>query len=222
MVIPAVKETEQTYKVYLTFDDGPSTNTEEVLDVLISYNVKATFFVIGQTGEYETSLYKRIISEGHSLALHSYSHNPEEIYSSLTNYIKDFERLIDWIFEVTQTSPKVCRMVGGSNSSYCSKSLRSQILKYFEDNGYTCYDWDIDPHDSGSYALASSSIADNIIKESKKKPDQDLVILMHDDAIRKTLADSLDITIPYFIEQGYVFDVLDVDTVLNKSSALVK
>lgn len=217
----AVEKPENIYKVYLTFDDGPSRNTEKVLDVLQSYDVKATFFVIGQTDDYELSLYERIIDEGHALGLHSYTHNTGKIYASASDYIQDFERLRNWIFKSTGIFPKFCRMVGGSNSRLCCKETRAEIICYFNDNGYACYDWDIDPLDSGSYALDSNTIAKNVINAAKKKPEQDLVILMHDDNIRKTLPAALEIIIPYFSEQGYSFDVLNYNTVLNNSRALV-
>jgi len=210
------------YKVYLTFDDGPSKNTEKTLDTLKKHEVNGTFFVIGQTGDYEVSLYRRIVDEGHSLGLHSYTHKIKKIYASAVDYIADFERLRDWIYESVGISPKFCRMVGGSHADTCSKKARSQIVEYFCSNGYTCYDWDIDPRDSCSYTLAADAIADNIISAAKKKPNQDLVILMHDDVLRKTLPGALDIIIPYFKERGYAFGVLDADTELNGSRAVVR
>jgi len=213
---------QHTYKVYLTFDDGPSKNTEKALDTLKKHNVQGTFFVIGQTGDYELSLYRRIIDEGHALGLHSYTHKTKKIYASAADYIADFERLRDWIFESTGTSPKFCRMVGGSKSSLCSTAARTQIVEYFSSNGYACYDWDIDPCDSCSYTLAADAIADNVIRAAKKKPNQDLVILMHDDVLRKTLPGALDIIIPYFKEQGYELGVLGADTELIGSRAVVK
>lgn len=209
------------YTVYLTFDDGPSGVTEKVLDVLGKYNVKATFFVIGETDYDVVSTYNRIIFEGHALGLHSNTHDPNFIYSSKDNYTKDFEDLRDLVAKSTGTYPKICRMVGGSNSSYCSKAVRKEILSYFNGNGFSCYDWDIDPHDSGAYALEANSLANNIIKAARKMPDQDLVILMHDNSIRKTLPDALEIIIPYFKDQGYSFDILSHDTILSGSTALV-
>ena len=61
-------------KVYLTFDDGPSTNTQQILDILKQYNVKATFFVIGKTDDLSKEMYKKIVEEWHTLGIHSYSH----------------------------------------------------------------------------------------------------------------------------------------------------
>lgn len=209
------------YKVYLTLDDGPSANTEKVLDILKENNIKATFFVVDQTEDYEVSLYQRIITEGHSLGLHSYTHDTKKIYESGDNYIEDFERLRDHIFAETGVSPKISRMVGGSHSKHCPEIVRVQVVDYFTDNGYACYDWDIDPLDSGAHVLPADTIAQNIIKAAEKKPNQDLVILLHDDGVRKTLPDALKIIIPYFNERNFVFDTLDSDTVLYRSNALV-
>ena len=69
-------------KVYLTFDDGPSSNTDQILDILKDYDVKATFFVVGKTDERSVKAYQRIVEEGHTLAMHSYSHRYDEIYES--------------------------------------------------------------------------------------------------------------------------------------------
>lgn len=209
------------YKVYLTLDDGPSRNTEKVLNILKENNIKATFFVVDQTNDYEISLYQRIVTEGHSLGLHSYTHDTKKIYASGDNYIEDFERLRDHIFDETGVSPKISRMVGGSHSRLCPEDVRIQVVDYFTDNGYACYDWDIDPLDSGAQVLPADTIAKNIIKAAEKKQNQDLVILLHDDGVRKTLPDALNIIIPYFIEHNYVFDTLDADTVLIHSNALV-
>ena len=218
----AIKAVNTTHcnTVYLTFDDGPSGVTEKVLEVLTNHDIKATFFIIGETNSDAASLYNRIISEGHALGLHSYTHNMGHIYSSKDNYVKDFERLRDFVAQTTGAQPKICRMVGGSYT--CPKWLRTQILDYFESQGYSCYDWDIDPKDSGAYALEPKLLANNVIKAAQKKLDQDLVVLLHDDSLRKTLPDALEIIIPYFKEQGYKFDILSQDTPLYGSRALLQ
>ena len=80
-------------KVYLTFDDGPSTGTEEILAILRQYNVKATFFVVGKEDEYSMEMYEKIVEEGHTLGMHSYSHQYSTIYQSVEDFAKDIERL---------------------------------------------------------------------------------------------------------------------------------
>ncbi len=78
-------------KVYLTFDDGPSSNTDQILDILKDYDVKATFFVVGKTDERSVKAYQRIVEEGHTLAMHSYSHKYDEIYESKEAFCKRSE-----------------------------------------------------------------------------------------------------------------------------------
>ena len=73
--------------LYLTFDDGPSARTAEVLDILKENDVKATFFVTGQTSEEAQALMRRIVDEGHTIAVHTYSHQYKKIYASVQAYL---------------------------------------------------------------------------------------------------------------------------------------
>ena len=209
--IAAMSQAEKTYAVFLTFDDGPSFNTERVLDVLREEDVPGTFFVVGVTSAKDIALYNKILDEGHSLGLHSFDHDMQGVYRNMRTFLKDFTKLDDWIYEKTGASLKIFRMVGGSHSMYCSSSVREEILSYMMDNGYACFDWDIDSRDSGHYAVPAWRIAQNVIQTAKKKPDQDLIILMHDDGLRTSVANALKTIIPYFKEQGYSFDTLRED-----------
>ena len=83
--------------VYLTFDDGPSTGTEEILTILRQYNVKATFFVVGKEDEYSMEMYEKIVEEGHTLGMHSYSHQYSTIYQSVEDFAKDI-RFVTCVF----------------------------------------------------------------------------------------------------------------------------
>ena len=202
----------QGYSVFLTFDDGPSVNTEKVLDILRREQVPATFFVIGAATEQGMALYNRILEEGHSLGLHTYTHDVNRIYRSMNGYKEDFEKIADWVLETTGSSPKICRMVGGSCTYHCPAILREEILTYLVEQGYACYDWDIDGRDSGRYAVPPRLLADHVIEAARKKPGQDLIVLLHDDAQRVTLPAALPGIIAYFRAQGYHFDALREDT----------
>ena len=79
--------------VYLTFDDGPSENTDAILDILDDYNVKATFFVVGQDTEVYGDAYRRIVDEGHSIGMHSFSHNYSKLYQSQDSFIADYNKI---------------------------------------------------------------------------------------------------------------------------------
>lgn len=104
-------------KVYLTFDDGPSSNTGRILDILAEYDVKATFFVVGKTEEKYQSLYKRIVEEGHTLAMHSFSHKYNEIYQSRESYVEDLSKLQEFLYETTGVWCRYCRFPGGSSNT---------------------------------------------------------------------------------------------------------
>lgn len=197
--------------VYLTFDDGPSANTKEVLDLLREQSVRATFFVIGNTQEKERPLYSRIVEEGHAIGIHTYSHNESQVYSSFSAFMEDFHKIEAWIYETSGQKPKICRIPGGTNTLLCPKSLKTQILTAFKNEGYACFDWDIDPLDSGAHALPADKLAAAVISEAKTRAKEDLVILMHDDSLRTTLPQALATIITYFKEQGYRFDVLRTD-----------
>ena len=103
-------------KVYLTFDDGPSKNTTQILDILDEYNIKATFFVVGKTDNYSKDIYRRIVDEGHSLGLHSYSHRYEIIYESLDNFQYDLYKLQEFLYDVTNYKANIYRFPGGSGN----------------------------------------------------------------------------------------------------------
>ena len=94
-------------KVYLTFDDGPSSNTDQILDILKDYDVKATFFVVGKTDERSVKAYQRIVEEGHTLAMHSYSHRYDEIYESKEAFARDLNSLQEYLYETTGVWPRI-------------------------------------------------------------------------------------------------------------------
>ena len=100
--------------VYLTFDDGPTpNNTPKILDILKKNNIKGTFFVIGQNPD----MYKRIVDEGHTIAIHTYSHEYKQVYASVDAFFADLYKLRDLIKEKTGVDPKVTRFTGGSSLS---------------------------------------------------------------------------------------------------------
>lgn len=209
--------TEQTepYTIYFTFDDGPSAVTEDVLNVLKQQDVKGTFFVIGSTTDKGIQLYQRIIDEGHALGLHTYSHNTPQIYDSTEAFRQDFDKLADWIMDCTNTSPSIFRFPGGSKTVHCSDKVMTDLKQSLTSEGYAIYDWNVHVNDSSAYTISQRDLVDGIINNANKKPNQDLIILLHDDGLRTTLPGALSEMIPYFKSQGYKFDVLTENTVLK-------
>ena len=109
------------YKVYLTFDDGPSMMTDDILDILAQYDVKATFFVVGKTKPELMPMYKRIVEEGHTIGMHSYSHRYQDIYESLPSFEADLDKIQELIYNETGVWSKFYRFPGGSSNKVSSK-----------------------------------------------------------------------------------------------------
>lgn len=190
--------------IYLTFDDGPGCYTESILNVLNEYNVKATFFVTNQFSSYQ-NLIKKEYENGHSIAVHTYSHNYGKIYESVDNYVDDFNQMNQIIFEQTGTYTKMFRFPGGSSNtiSRFNKGVVSDIAKTMIDKGYIYFDWNIDSTDT-KYK-DSEKIYQNVIDEIEKHDNS--VVLMHD--IKKANIESVRKIINYGLENGYTFLGLD-------------
>lgn len=177
-------------RVYLTFDDGPSTNTAAILDLLAEYEVKATFFVVGDTKEQSKELYKRIISEGHVIGIHSYSHRYQEIYASEEAFFADFYLLSDYIYDVTGVRPDICRLPGGSSNTV-SKIDMGGIVNKLNAQGVTCYDWNISGGDADGHGLSAEEIAANVLNGVDTF--QTSIVLLHDGGDKSLTVDALKI-----------------------------
>lgn len=164
-------------RVYLTFDDGPSAYTAEILDILAEYDVKATFFVVGDTDEEAKELYRRIVAEGHSIGIHSYSHRYGDIYSSEEAFFEDFYLMSDYLYDVTGVRPDICRLPGGSSNTV-SKIDMAELVNKLESQGITCYDWNISGGDADGHALSSGQIAANVLNGVGNF--QTSIVLLHD------------------------------------------
>lgn len=175
-------------RVYLTFDDGPSQNTEAILDILAEYHVKATFFVVGDTSEESKALYKRIVDEGHSIGVHSYSHKYHEIYASKEAFFEDFYLLSDYIYDVTGVRPDICRLPGGSSNTVSSIDM-AEIVNQLNAGGVTCYDWNISGGDAEGHGLSAEQIALNVI--SGVDTFQTSIVLLHDGKDKEQTVDAL-------------------------------
>ena len=125
-------------RAYLTFDDGPSDQTGEILDILKEHNVKATFFVIGRNERYYP-MYKRIVEEGHTLAIHSYSHEYSTIYASYDNFVNDVEELRKLLYDVTGVDCRYYRFPGGSSNRVTQVPV-NDLIDYLDSAGLTYFD----------------------------------------------------------------------------------
>ena len=198
-------EVEKT--VYLTFDDGPSKNTEKILDILKKYNAKATFFVIGDNlTEEKISYMKRAIEEGHMIGLHTYSHDYNKIYSSVTDFLSDYDKLRQVLLETLNYSPTIFRFPGGSYCSY-GTCIREELILEMTRRGYTYYDWNVSAEDSVG-TVTAYSINNNIFPKVYEYSSP--IILMHDSASNHLTAELLPDIIEELQANDYSFDTLEL------------
>lgn len=195
-----------TKVAFLTFDDGPSNYTEVVLDELKEQGVKATFFVVGEyMSDTRIEYLKRIIEEGHTIGLHTYSHDYKKIYASVEAFLDDYDKLNTLLYEELGFKPNIYRFPGGSNN-YLNTDVRDDIIKEMNRRGYTYYDWNISAEDSvGSPTKAS--IIKNITKDINQY--QYPVVLMHDSESNALTAEMLPEIIGEFRERGFQFDTVE-------------
>ncbi|CAM2790861.1 polysaccharide deacetylase family protein [Hathewaya histolytica] len=196
--------------VYLTFDDGPSSNTRKILDILKDEKINGTFFVKGSDTEYSKELYKRIVEDGNAIGNHTYSHNYSYIYKSKENFIKDFNKLQNIIKETTGIEPKIMRFPGGSNNTvshnYGGTGIMKEIINYFKQNNYIYYDWNVDSTDASKALQSKERIVNSVIYGSK---DIDkIIVLMHDSGGKTTTVEALPEIIKSLKERGYKFKTL--------------
>ncbi len=164
-------------KVYLTFDDGPSSNTNRILDILAEYDVKATFFVVGKEEEEYQALYKRIVDEGHTLAMHSYSHKYNEIYQSLESYSADLSKLQEFLYDTTGVWCRYCRFPGGSSNTVSRVDMH-ELIAYLDEQDMSYFDWNISSGDAMNSSISPEEIIRNCT--AKLKNYDEAIILMHD------------------------------------------
>ncbi len=181
------EDIEGTRYVYLTFDDGPSTYTDEILDILAEYDVKATFFVCGKPDSKYADVYKRIASDGHTLGMHSYSHRYSDIYSSVEAFKDDLDKLRIFLYETTGVWSEYYRFPGGSSNNV-SKVDIMEFIDYLDEANITYFDWNVSAGDDRSGADKDTIYA-NIVNNIPKF--KHCVVLMHDAADKRSTVDAL-------------------------------
>lgn len=173
-------------KVYLTFDDGPSKYTNEILDILAEYDVKATFFVLAKDGFDDE--YKRIVEEGHTLALHSYSHKYSKIYATPTLFREDVRLIQDYVKDRTRQKSVIYRFPGGSSNTLVDFD-KEELFAILREEGLSYFDWNVTSQDAGSVKLSPQKIYQNVISGVSEK--ENGIVLMHDAADKHTTVEAL-------------------------------
>ncbi|MDO4554901.1 MAG: polysaccharide deacetylase family protein [Lachnospiraceae bacterium] len=195
---------------YLTFDDGPSDNTDKILSILKEKDVKATFFVVGKTDEKSKERYCRIVEEGHSLGMHSYSHDYSYIYGSLEHYKEDLMRLHDYLYEVTGEKVKLYRFPGGSSNSVAKIPIQS-CIRFLEKKGFVYYDWNASSEDAVLIGTPCETLNQNILKDALLY--HNTIILMHDLYECAGTVEGLGALIDRLREEGYELKSITLETV---------
>jgi peptidoglycan/xylan/chitin deacetylase (PgdA/CDA1 family) len=201
---------EEKQRVYLTFDDGPSIYTGQILDVLAANDVKATFFVIGRDEEYY-EYYKRIVAEGHTIGMHSYSHVYQDLYASLDSFDEELTSLNDLIYEVTGTRSTIFRFPGGSSNQVSALPIEDYIA-YLNEHNLQYYDWNALSGDAVTSGLSPEQLVNNIMNDVRKN--EDSIVLMHDLQTTHTTVESLQLLIDTLKSEDYEILPIDEDTPL--------
>lgn len=188
-------------KAYLTFDDGPSVNTERILDILDQQKVKATFFVTGREDEESLRLYKEIVDRGHTIGMHSYSHRYEVIYSSLEQFQQDFALIKNRVENATGKECWLYRFPGGSSNRVSAVDM-NMFIRFLNKKGITYFDWNVQCGDATILPYTEEDLTNNVMCDIGKY--QTSVILMHDAENKPDTVEALSGIIDKIRETGAV------------------
>lgn len=203
--------TVQQKRVYLTFDDGPSIYTGQILDILKANDIKATFFVIAREDESYWPYYTRILEEGHTLGMHSYTHDYNQVYASLDSFETDVNSLSQFLYDRTGEYPTIYRFPGGSSNTVCNVPME-ECIAYLNEQGITYYDWNALNGDAVSSELPPEKLVENIMNSVRQNNTS--IVLMHDMQSRHTTVESLQPLIDTLKDEGYEMLPIDEDTPL--------
>ena len=189
--------------IYLTFDDGPSGYTPRLLDILDKYDVKATFFVVKTK---KIDLIADMAERGHVVAMHTATHDFEEVYSSTEAYFKDLRKIQKQIEKYCGYTSTLLRFPGGGSNTiskrYC-EGIMTELTTLVEEKGYTYFDWNVDSDDAGS-ARTATAVYNNVVTGCSTRKSS--VVLMHD--IKSYTVDAVEDIIKWGLDNGYTFKVL--------------
>ena len=183
------------------------------MDILKEKDIKATFFVVNHSDDFD-NLVKREFKEGHTIGLHSYTHNYKKIYSSSNNYFEDLKKISDKVKEVTGEETKIIRFQGGGSNTVSrgySKGIMTYLTNEVINRGYHYFDWNVSSGDAGG-AKNSKQVYNNVTKGLRKNRAN--IVLMHDFENNYKTLNALRDIIDYGIRNGYTFQAIDMTTPL--------
>lgn len=194
-------DVQSTQKViYLTFDDGPSPFTLDILDSLNTFSMKATFFMLEPNMRMHQKELHAIIDNGHIPALHGVTHNVSKIYRSEKTVVAEMAQAQSTLIKLTGTGTELIRTPYGS-APYMKPSYKKAV----EEAGFKLWDWTVDSED---WKYRNGEYVNKVIQqiENFKYSDRPIVILLHD---RKSTAEHLPKLLTYLKDNGYTTEVLN-------------
>ena len=194
---------------YLTFDDGPSVNTDKVLDILDRYKIKATFFVVGRTDKASIRRYKEIVKRGHNIGLHSLTHNYKLVYASLDSFKKDVYAIRDIVKKYTGVDSKIYRFPGGSSNGVAKINMH-KVIKWIRSAGYQYFDWNLGGTDAAYPPPSANAIYNAIAMYAGSNTDK--IVLLHDSQDKVNTLKALPRIIELLKREGYRFAKITKNT----------
>ena len=188
--------------IYLTFDDGPSMYTEQLLAVLAKYDVKATFFVVGTNSNLKQRL-NAIVDGGHSIGIHTMTHNFAEIYASDEAFLRDLRGMQALIYEYTGVTTTLMRFPGGTSntvSAHHCEGIMTRLPNTVTDLGFQYFAWNVDSIDAGGSKTADEVYQNVITGIGNMKT---VYVLQHD--TKSYSVEAVERIIQWGLANGYTF-----------------
>lgn len=208
-----VSERNKVGTIYLTFDDGPQwETTDKILDILKEEGVEATFFV---TSKGPDELIKRMYMEGHTVALHTSTHDYATVYASVDSYFNDLNTVNERVKRITGEYSYIIRFPGGSSNTISrrySSGIMTTLTTEVVNRGFKYYDWNVSSGDAAGGSPTPEQIKNNVV--SNLKNTRVNMVLMHD--TKSYTRDALRDIIMYGKENGYTFEKITMDTAMVK------
>ncbi len=201
----SLQEPSKEKAVYLTFDDGPSKQTLKILDILDTYGVKATFFVIGKSDDESKRIMKEIVDRGHAIGVHTYAHDYHKIYASTEAYLDDFAKMHQLIYDATGVNTNIYRYAGGSVNDFNRKTILATVSE-MNRRGFVYFDWNVSAGDAERGATKSSIYNDTVngVRAHGKS-----IVLCHDAAAKSDTVSQLPSILWQLKKEGYHFETLN-------------
>lgn len=204
-VAPAAETSIKDNTIYLTFDDGPTENTLSILSILDKYDIKATFFMSGSETPEGMAIMKEVADRGHTIGIHSISHDYTVIYDSPDAFLTDMQNTSDNIYEATGVKPDILRFAGGSVNDY-NKDFSAELIKEVERRGYAYFDWNVSAQDASKNATWTTAY-NNVTKGVDGR--NNAIVLLHNNKVSLLVTEDIILALK---AKGYEFDRLTAET----------